>query len=146
MAKFEVFKPVGSTSTKDNTPVTQQKEYTLSWGEWASKNKKQIVICGSSSPLYTVPKGYNLFITSAFLTVGTAGVGAGLSPTAIFYTGQGGTILSMTNLGTNQTTSVSNSFPMPIKVSENDYLGSVDYSANTEHTSGFTGFLEEKTL
>lgn len=132
-----------------NPNYTPQTVYTLSYLEWAMKNREQIfksdTIFGGTSVLYTVPQGTVLYIFSAFITNYNSSAAA--STICRIETPQGVIISSFVPLAVvgqpNPHESTTAAFPVPLKLLAGTIITLVGNStANSLTNAGFIGFLE----
>jgi hypothetical protein len=71
-----------------NTPVTQQKDYSSTWVEYAAQNFKQITafiqLAGNvTRTLYVVPTNQTLFVTNSWINYASFG-GAGANQNGVY--------------------------------------------------------------
>jgi len=156
MGKEVVYKPQQPYSAEINTPITQQKEYTLSFLEFASKNRQQItrtifldLDVDPNKVIYTVPEGYTFFLTNLSLQGSTNDDTEGF-----VYIVRGENILDeasiliaqylspeLFNVMQNQGTVLN--FSMPLKFWSGEKIQFIgDNSSAAYYTASIFGFLE----
>lgn len=142
-------------SLEEDILKTARREFFPTKGEWVADKKEQIVkgavsITGVATIL-TVPKNKTLFITSASLHLRYDGIGAGITAELRVR----GTLRpNLLAIGVFHQlpydSSVSNTFPMPIKVNEGEVVevkgGQVAPSALSIATGSISGWLEDKFI
>jgi len=117
-------------------------EFVRTWVEWASENRQQIIRTAvAPSNLFTVPDNNTLWITSAYVSANNSSVGDDAVSLGINNNFE---ILRMRSLAGGSNNSLSNSFPMPLKVEEGLTISLSSNATNT--TAGFTGFIVPKQI
>jgi hypothetical protein len=149
-------KPLETLSPKQNTFIVEKKEYYPTWLEWAANNREQIIRSdifdsgvGSGENLYTVPAGYNFFITNIQMSITTNAASEGFviiqksTPGASYMQWLMGLYLSPELTGVMQNVSEAMEFPMPIRCFSGESVF-VDWSNIIAAYGSFTliGFLE----
>ncbi len=141
MGKEVVYKPPYPTSEKINTPIEQQKEFFLTWSEWAVKKRTQINRAYTAGGGYTVPAGFTLFITSIWIS---STVYNNVNATCAFTpSGTNQPILALAMLSANnsvETQSIALNLSSPYRLEQNQtIIFSTGFQLNY---AGFTGWLE----
>jgi len=131
--KVYVPKPFTKVSPDINTTITQQKEYSQTWLEFAAQKYEQIIRSnqetGSSNGvvIYTTPANSTLFLTSFTHTSANNLAGTGTASSYLYFSiSSSGTrnVLSalvhiINTTDASATMNTANSFPMPIKIPPN---------------------------
>lgn len=124
-------------------------EFVKTWIEWSAINRQQILRSNSiigDTTIFTVPKGFDLFITSATASI------SGPGGQAVFLEIRDGSnfitrLIGVFSQGVNGgVLSNSVTFPMPVKVEsgQNLFHNGVSLGSLFEFTS-FAGWLEPKS-
>jgi hypothetical protein len=131
MAQNVVYKPLGSVKP----PKADQ--YTTSTPEKPKREIFDYLTCGGTVKTYTVPKGYNLFISSLSLC-GNCSVAGVLH---VYNQSGSQELLLSLQLIANQALAVAISPNFPIKIRENQVLELFN-TGTINGWSNFSGYLE----
>ena len=134
----KAYKPPIDFKPSLDTPKVQQREFSETWAEWASKNREVIREEVNTIPVdYTVPDNKTLFITSLSLsgstnlTTGTVSIGSA-----------GVRLLQLqTAAATNGV--ISQTFPSPLRIESGEVL-TITSSAPATATALVFGWLEQQ--
>jgi hypothetical protein len=150
MAEHSVIGESTEPLTKDDV-AEPERAYFPTFQEWISDGNAEQIIKHASSltastdiVIYTVPKGYTLFITSAFLHCSNEGTGAaGASSPAGIFIGKADAYLFLARLLADkaQELTFANSYTMPIRITSGMTVYVRNPYATTDTLAGFTGFL-----
>jgi len=115
-------------------------EFVKSWLEWASENRRQILVdaasANGSTSLFVVPENETLFITSAWVA-NTAS-----DETSLRVRGNNPVLILLRCF----TGSNSISYPMPIKIESGTEIFSLTTGAANAGSAGFQGFVIPKLI
>lgn len=144
------YKPTTKYSPKNNTPLIQEKEYQPTFSEWAAKNRFQVckgaVIVGAgNSTLYSVPQGFNMFVTG--FSISSFIMGGGTSFLALASGGVSGTdinfgALSGVDLGGPVSSSMDRTFINPIKINSGAAIVVESNIPNQTVSGSVSGWIE----
>lgn len=153
------YKPAVPYSKKYNTPILQQKEYVQTWAEFSAKNRQQIIksvkdFVGSGDvAVVVVPKGFTLYITTAFMSVAWSSTSINEESVYLYSTETNTELLTSQYSPDNynshdpdpyKTDNLCLTFPMPIKISAGKEIH-LYVHANATASCGITGWLETNT-
>lgn len=148
--KEVALKPLEKLTPKQNTYIEEKKYFYPTWAEWAAKNREQVMVAELSSSasdevIYTVPEEFNLFITSAFISISKDADAVGGISTArlMINTTQQQIFAIRVTRDRAGYINLSNSFPMPLKLNAGDVLIVRNPYASSDTFAGFQGFLEK---
>lgn len=145
-------------TTDSEVPLTEDvlkekpREFIKSFLEWIPDgNVEQIIKSANrstigSSTIYAVPKNFTLFITSIWQIITCTGVGAATTRRSnILITGDIALqTLEIIAIGAQE--SMTQSFSMPLKISEKNIIIVNQQHANMRSQAGFIGFLLPKKI
>jgi len=148
------FKPISGYDKEIADTYTDEKAYKPTFLEWLWRNANQIIKHyngGTNTLLYTVPEGYNFYLTNSWLTVSSFFYN-GTAVERSLYTSDGVYFIKQhTPDGTGIDTvdasiGISNNYTFPLVIKE----GIKIYGDTTNFTGGnrlgFAGFLVKKDL
>jgi hypothetical protein len=131
------YKPPFPASKNINTPIVEQKEFSMTWAEWAAKNRTQVITARTSSGvIYTVPVGYTLYISSAYISAGHNG----LATSYIRIYNSATQLLLTLSMSVSGNSAISCPFPCPMKLNSNTQIELI--SGATNFSGGIVGWLE----
>jgi len=136
--------------SSDIVPIVlrETREFLPTEAEWHAKNDLQItrstVTSSLDNLLFEVPNNNILFITSAFLSARKITASGFVEIVTTNAAGQDIFQLVGLSLDVGQNSSISLTFPMPIKVENSFTIRSKLENLSGRYSAGFSGWLESK--